>query len=79
MRKIPFNLSYFLAHHPEIETRYGHKVRIICTDRKMYGYTPIIGLVRDVNDCCETIREFEKDGRFMGSIDHIYDLFMIVE
>lgn len=48
-----FSLEEYLKNPDrEVVTRYGHKVRIICTDKKNHDSHPIIALVETDEDVC---------------------------
>lgn len=71
-----FSLEEYLKNpNMEVVTRDGHKVRIICTDRKNYDSHPIIALVEsDEND--ERARSFMIDGKWsVGGSESYLDLF----
>lgn len=71
-----FNLEEYLKNPDrEVVTRDGHKVRIICTDRKNHDSSPIIALVETDEDN-EKVRSYKIDGKW--SIDGLvnsFDLF----
>ena len=68
----PFNLETAKAGKPVI-TRDGHKVRIICFDKK--GGTPIVGLIQE--DGFETVATFNESGLCL--INGAYNLMMLPE
>ena len=73
-----FNLQEYLA-NPErkVVTRDGHKVRILCTDRK--GDTPIIALVHNAKEEQEYGYAFYSDGKFFRDGNDELDLFFAPE
>ncbi len=61
------------------ETRHGHVVRILCTDRKSNIPFPVVGL-RTLEEGGEILEEYTSEGRFyeqtstIHAIDAEYDL-----
>ena len=75
-----FNLEEYLKNPDrEVVTRDGHKVRIICTDRKNHDSRPIIALVETDEDD-EEVRSFEIDGKWsVYGLETCLDLFFAPE
>lgn len=72
-----FNLEEYLKNPDrEVVTRDGHKVRIICTDRKNHDSHPIIALVESDEDD-EKARSFMIDDKWsVGGLEEtFFDLF----
>ena len=69
---LPFNLEAAKA-GKSVCTRSGHKVRIICFDKK--GGTPIVGLIQE--DGFETVATFNESGLCL--INGAYNLMMLPE
>ena len=71
-----FNLEEYLKNpNREVVTRDGHKVRIICTDRKNHDSYPIIALVESDEDD-EKVRSFKIDGKWsVNGFGSDFDLF----
>ena len=60
-------------------TRDGHKVRIICTDRKNHDSYPIIALVETDEDD-ETVSNYKTDGKWsVNGLGNSLDLFFAPE
>ena len=78
--KIPFDIKY----RPQIEsgeykvvTRDNDPVRIICWNAS--SPQPIIGLVYDSNEKCETVGTFCDNGSWrLGDKDSVFDLFILI-
>ena len=72
----PFNLEEYLKNpNREVVTRDGHKVRIICTDRKNHENFPIVALVETDEDY-EVVRCFKIDGTWsVNGLASDHDLF----
>ncbi len=68
----PFDINLAKAGKP-VRTRDGHKVRIICFDKK--GGTPIVGLIQE--DGFETVATFNESGLCL--INGAYNLMMLPE
>lgn len=60
---------------PEIVTRDGHKVRIICTDRKDDKY-PIMALEL-YDDEHEAFFSYSEEGKIYFDIENHHDLFFV--
>ena len=75
-----FNLQEYLANpNRQVVTRDGHKVRIICTDRKNHESFPIIALVETDEDD-ERARSFKIDGKWsVNGMGNNFDLFFAPE
>ena len=75
----PFNLQEFLANPSrKVMTRYGHKVRILCTDANMKY--PIVALIAK-EDGTESVRLYNIDGYYADRIPEflisVYDLMFV--
>lgn len=73
MNMKPFNIELAKAGHP-VCTRDGHKVRIVCFDKKDADY-PIIVLID--YDNCEAHYTYTLDGKYMKTEESEKDLFMV--
>lgn len=75
-----FSLEEYLKNpNREVVTRDGHKVRIICTDRKTHYSYPIIALVENDEDN-ENIKSFTIDGKWnVREFESDFDLFFAPE
>lgn len=71
----PFNLELAKAGHP-VCTRDGHKVRIICFDRKDSN-CPIIALLSDGSK--ETVSSYTTTGYYSKGQESQLDLMMVSE
>ena len=71
-----FNLEEYLKNPDrEVVTRDGHRVRIICTDRKNNYNYPIIALV-EADEDDERVRSYNIDGKWsVGELENSFDLF----
>ena len=72
-----FSLEEYLKNPSrQVVTRYGKRVRIICTDYK--SRKPIIGLVKDKEENEENIFTFTKDGKLLENGEKSFvDLFFL--
>lgn len=73
-----FNLKEYLENPSrKIVTRFGNKVRIICTDAKCDR--PVVALVEGRFSDYESIGRYTKDGRYYANETTMSDLFFAPE
>ena len=73
-----FNLEEYLKNPSrKVVTRYGSKVRIICTDAKCDH--PVVALVEGRFSDCESIGRYTKDGRYYANDTTMSDLVFAPE
>ena len=75
-----FSLEEYLKNPDrKVVTRYGKKVRIVCTDRKNHDSHPIIALVETDEDD-EKARSYKIDGKWsIDGLENYLDLFFAPE
>lgn len=59
-----------------VTTRNGYEVRIICTDFKSKGNTPILALLKDKENEEELIHFYTLKGKISDNKESEFDLFM---
>lgn len=73
-----FNLEEYLKNPSrKVVTRFGNKVRIICTDAKCDH--PVVALVEGRFSDYESIGRYTKDGRYYANETTMSDLFFAPE
>lgn len=70
-----FNLE-LVRQGKRVTTRNGHEVRIICTDFKSKGNTPILALLKDKENEEEIIHFYTLKGKVFDNKESALDLFM---
>ena len=86
MKKVQFNLAYYLDHHPVVVTRDGRDARIICTDAESVAdKEPVVALIKTIYELEGTFitehpYKFNRLGSsFLSTVEHGSDLFMMVD
>jgi hypothetical protein len=70
-----FNLE-LVRQGKKVTTRSGHEVRIICTDFKSKGNTPILALLKEEENKEEIIYFYTLKGKVYDDKESAFDLFM---
>lgn len=70
-----FNLE-LVRQGKRVITRSGHEVRIICTDFKSKGNTPILALLKDNKEEEEIIHFYTLKGKVFDNKESALDLFI---
>lgn len=70
-----FNLE-LVKQGKKVTTRSGHEVRIICTDFKDKGNTPILALLKEKEEEKEVLHFYTSKGKVFDDKESALDLFI---